>query len=94
MAVDPTREDLSHGELERCYQRAIDATTVEEAVVCHSDIIDLLDMQLIVALSSHRSAARKRQLIEKIRTLASYHRDAVDRLTDLIERKQQFVWHP
>jgi hypothetical protein len=73
-------------------QRAIDAHTAEEAAGCHSQLIDLLAVQAMAVRRSLRSAAAKEAAIDEINRLAATHRDALDRLTDIIEAKQGLVW--
>ena len=73
-------------------QRAVDAHTVEEAAGCHSQLIDLLAIQAMAVRRSSISAAAKEAAIDEINRLAVHHRDALDRLTEIIEAKQGLVW--
>jgi hypothetical protein len=76
------------------YQRAVDAHTVEDAVRHHSELVDLLAIEAMAVRRSGQSEAAKEAALSEINAHATHHRDAVDRLTDIIEGKQQLVWRP
>jgi hypothetical protein len=77
------------------YERAVDAHTVEDAARYHSELIDLLAVEaVIVRTSSGLLQPKKDALLRDITGCAEHHRDAVDRLTDIIEGNQQLVWRP
>lgn len=71
----------------------MDAYTVESAVCYHSELVDLLAIEAMVVRMSDQSEAAKEAAIKDITVCASYHRDIVDRLTDIIEANQQLIWH-
>ena len=48
---------------------------------------------MIVRISA-RPDARKTAMLRRISKQAEYHRDVIDRLTDIVEHKQQLIWKP
>jgi hypothetical protein len=94
MALRPTSHELTQRAIISTYRRAIDAYTVEDALRLHNELVDLLAIEAMIVKVSSRSEAKKAAMIRRINCRAEYHRDAVDRLTDTIENKQQLIWHP
>jgi hypothetical protein len=94
MALRPTGHELTQQAIDSTYQRAIDAYTVEDAVRCHSELVDLLAIEAMIVRVSSRTEATKAAMLREITACAEYHRDVVDRLTDIIETRQQLVWQP
>ncbi|MET1046861.1 MAG: hypothetical protein ABWX70_09200 [Hyphomicrobium sp.] len=94
MALRPTGHELTKRAISATHQRALDAHTVEDAARLHSELVDLLAIEAMIIRMSSRSETAKADLIRDITACAQYHRDVVDRLTDIIEAGQQFVWQP
>lgn len=93
MSLHPNARELTRA-IEIAEERAADAYTVESAVRCHSELLDLLAIEAIVIRMSDQSEHEKDAAISEITAKAGYHRDAVDRLTDIIEANQQLIWYP
>lgn len=93
MSLHPNARELTRA-IEIVEERALDAYTVESAVRCHSELLDLLAIEAIVIRMSDQSEAEKDAAISDITAKARYHRDAMDRLTDIIEAEQQLIWRP
>ena len=94
MTLRPSSHELTQQAICRCYRRAIDAYTVKDALRWHSALVDLLLIQAKIVRISRRSEPVKTKMIGEITARAQEHRDAVDRLTDIIEGQQQAVWTP
>ncbi|MFA5958064.1 hypothetical protein [Hyphomicrobium sp.] len=94
MPLPASGHELTQPAIGIVYQRAIDAYTAEDAMRYHSELVDLLAIEAMIVKMSSRSDAETDQAILDIQACAQYHRDAVDRLTDIIESKQQFIWRP
>ncbi|RUO99284.1 hypothetical protein [Hyphomicrobium sp.] len=92
MSLRPTSYELTQQAIDATYERALDAHTVEDAIRCHSELVDLLAIEAMIVRVSSRSEAVKANMIREINESAEYHRDAVDRLTDIIEQGRQFIW--
>jgi hypothetical protein len=92
MTLRPNSHELTQLAIEATYERALDAHTVEDAVRCHSELVDLLAIETMIVRLSARSESLKTKMIREINQSAAYHRDAVDRLTDIVEQGQQFIW--
>lgn len=92
MPTHYTDRDRTLRAIHVAYERAIDAYTVESAVRCHSEILDLLAAEMMLVRTSDQSEAAKDAAINDISICARYHRDVVDRLTDIIEANQQLIW--
>jgi hypothetical protein len=94
MALHSSSYELTRNAIDACYRHAIDVHTVEDAARCHSEILDLLSIEAMIVRISSRPDAKKTAMLRVITKRAEYHRDVVDRLTDIIERKQQLIWKP
>ncbi len=94
MDLQPHGLVLAQPAIRDAYQRAIDAFTVEDAVRHHSELIDLLAVEVVLLRASPLSAQTKDCLIRAINECARHHCDAVDRLTDVIENQLHLVWQP
>eukprot|EP00456_Euglypha_rotunda_P093503 TRINITY_DN98744_c0_g1_i1.p1 TRINITY_DN98744_c0_g1~~TRINITY_DN98744_c0_g1_i1.p1 ORF type:complete len:103 (-),score=11.24 TRINITY_DN98744_c0_g1_i1:18-302(-) len=94
MALRPSGHELTQQAIDSTYERAIDAYTVEEAVRCHSELVDLLAIEAMIVRVSSRSETTKAAMLREIHVCAEYHRDVVDRLTDIIETNRQLIWQP
>ena len=79
-------------ELLRCHDRISQALTLEEAVRAHSDMLDILDRKLCRIRCSQLRDDDKAPMIEDVIGRMRHHRDAVDRLTDIIEYGRVFNW--
>jgi hypothetical protein len=94
MALRPTGHELTQQAINSTYERAIDAHTVEDAARYHSELVDLLAIEAMIIRVSSRKEQIKARMLKDITSCAEYHRDVVDRLTDIIENGRQFVWSP
>lgn len=94
MTLRSNRPALVRRAINTTYQRAIDAHTVEDAVRYHSELVDLLSTAAMMVRASAKNQAARDAALRDINASATYHRDVVDRLTDIIERNQQLVWQP
>ncbi len=92
MALRLTSYDLVRNAINACRRRAMDAHTVEDALRSHSEILDMLDIEATIVRMSTRSDARKKVMLRGITEQAGYHRDVIDRLTDIVAQKQQLIW--
>jgi hypothetical protein len=90
MALKSSHE-LTRQAIERVLQKSIDAHTVEDALRCNSEILDLLATEIMIIRASCRSAENKENLLRKATIQAEYHRDIVDRLTDVVEQNDLLV---
>jgi hypothetical protein len=86
--------ELTRNAIDACCRHTMDAHTVEDAVRCHSEILDLLSIEAMIVRISARPDARKTAMLRRISKQAEYHRDVIDRLTDIVEHKQQLIWKP
>jgi hypothetical protein len=86
-----TSHELTQQAIERVLQKAIHAHTVEDAVRYHSEILDLLAIGMMIIRCSGRSYEEKQKLLREATIRAGYHRDVVDRLTDIIEKNGQLI---
>jgi hypothetical protein len=84
--------ELMQREIDCLHHQAIDAHTPEDAVHYHSELVDLFSRTAITLRESTEGEAAKRAILAEFNACAAYHRDAVDRLTDIIEGKRQLVW--
>jgi hypothetical protein len=94
MTVRPKGYELAKWAIAQAYERVSDAHTLDEAIRCHSELIDLLSIEVMAIRISGKSERAKAELISELNARAEYHRDAVDRLTDLVENDEQFIWSP
>jgi len=94
MALHPMGYELTQRAIRITYERAIDAYTVESAVRYHSELVDLLAIEAMIVRMSDQNETAKKAAIDDITARASYHRDVVDRLTDIIESNRQLGWRP
>lgn len=94
MSLHPTGHELTRRAIRITCERAIDAYTVEEAARLHSELLDLLAIEAMIVKMGSQSELTKQTAIRDINARARYHRDAVDRLTDIIETGQQLIWRP
>ncbi len=90
MVLHPTSE-LIWGATLGDYRRDDDAT-IDDAILFHSELLDRLAMEVRLVRTSSRSDAKKSAMIEEITARAEYHRDMVDRLTDIVETNRQLIW--
>jgi len=94
MTLRANSHALMRRAIRTAYRRAIDAHTVEDAVRHHSELVDLLSIEAMIVRTSAQSEENKEAALKDINASATYHRDAVDRLTDIIESKVHLVWRP
>ena len=94
MTVRPDSHILTRQAIEIAYRRAIDAYTVEDALRYHDELLDLLALEAMIVRRSKQREADKEDAIAEIRACAAEHRDAVDRLTDILETKRHLIWRP
>ncbi len=92
MALRPTSHELTQRAILRTYRQATDAHTVEDAIVFHNELIDLFAAEAMIMRRSSYHEEEKAVMIRQINTRAEYHRDVVDRLTDIVETNQQLIW--
>ena len=92
MSLRPTGHELTRRAIRITSERAIDAYTAEDAVRFHSELLDLLAIEAMIVKLGSQSTAAKETAIGEINARARFHRDAVDRLTDIIETNQQLIW--
>jgi transposase InsO family protein len=92
MTVRPKGYELAKWAIAQAYDRVSDAHTLDEAIRCHSELIDLLSIEVMAIRISGKSERAKAELISELSARAEYHRDALDRLTDIVETNGQLVW--
>ena len=63
-----------------------DAHALEDAIHRHSAILDRLSNEMMTIKNSDSNAKASRAELWKLCSLAEYHRDVVDRLTDVAEQ--------
>ena len=83
-----------HNGLMRCHARIAQAPTLEEAIRGHSDMLNLLEVKLSCIRRSPVRDDDKALMIDDIIGRMRHHRDAIDRLTDIIEYDHAFIWWP
>lgn len=94
MALRPTSREVTRRAILRAYRQANDAHTVEDAVLFHNELIDLFATEAMLVRTSSCHDGKKAAIIREINARAEYHRDVVDRLTDIVETNQQLIWQP
>lgn len=67
-----------------------DTNALEDAIRHHSEILDLLSNEMMAIKNGDRNDDEKQSLLGAVRMRAEYHRDVVDRLTDVIEQNDRF----
>ncbi len=92
MALRPTSRELTQRAIFSTYRQAIDAHTVEDAILFHNALIDLFAIEAMIVRTSSCQDEKKIAMIREINARAGYHRDVVDRLTDIVETNQQLIW--
>jgi hypothetical protein len=85
--LDPMQRDI-----DAAYQRAMDAYTIEDAIDCHSELVDLFSVAAMTVRKVSRSEVANKAILTDINAAAAHHRDAVDRLTDIVESRHRTVW--
>ncbi len=94
MALRQTSHELTQRAILKTYRQAADAHTVEDAIVFHNELIDLFAIEAMIMRMSSCHGDKKAETIREITARAEYHRDVVDRLTDILETNQQLIWRP
>lgn len=90
MATKTSRE-LTWQAIEKLAEKAWDAHTVEDALRYHNEILDLFAIEIMIVRLSDKSPRERQALLLETRARAEYHRDVVDRLTDIIERDGNLI---
>lgn len=93
--LPPTNEAFGQqSHLQRCYERAIDAYTVEDAIFWHSEVINELSVEIYALTAKPGESSLRRQMIADLTTLQSRHGVILHRLTGILARNEQFIWKP
>lgn len=78
---------IGHGLLRRARLSGLhDVAALENAIHHHSEMLDHLSNEMMTIKISDINEGAKRVELWRLRSLAEYHRDVIDRLTDVVER--------
>jgi hypothetical protein len=80
--------------LQKCCERALDAHTIEDAIFWHSEIINELSIEIYSVGSKPWPDELKVQTAADLSELQSRHGAILHRLTGIVARNEQFIWHP
>jgi hypothetical protein len=78
--------------MERCAERIFDATSVEEAIYWHCEMVNELAVEMHAIAVTPWPDAVKRNHLASLEERMTLHGAAINRLSGVVQRNEQMVW--
>lgn len=80
--------------LAQCYDNAVDACTLTDAIYWHSEIVGELALEIQAIYAMNLPATVKASMSAVLEDRVQQHTLVINRLTDVVRRDERVVWAP